>query len=262
MFLDALLPALFLFAAGVAAGAVNAVAGGGTFITFPALLAAGLPPFIANASNFVATVPGNAVALLPLRKSLAPALRRFPRLIALSIFGGLLGSIALLVTGPTHFDALVPWMMLLATTLYAFTEPTIRFAKRRFPAPSPALRALAPVALGLAVLAVSFYCGYFGAGVGFLFLSVLAFSGIDDMVTCQAVKNLSMSVITTVGILLYGLAGAISWPAASIAFCGAVLGGWWGGTMILRVSATLLRRIILLIGGALTAGFFLFPPAG
>ena len=257
---DIIPPIVLLFSAGLVAGAVNAIAGGGTFLTFPALIAAGLPPFVANASNFVALVPGNAVALLPLRKALPSAVRQFPFLIALAIFGGLLGSMALLHTGPTYFSALVPWMMLLATSLYAFTEPTIRLIRRSFPAPSPAMRKSAPVLLGIATMAVAFYCGYFGAGVGFLFLSVLAFSGIDDMVTCQAVKNLSLTIITIIGILLYGLADAISWPEALTAFSGAVIGGWFGGAMILRIRAAVLRYVILSIGCFLTAGFFLFPP--
>ena len=251
-----------LLAAGLVAGAVNAVAGGGTFITFPALIAAGLPPFVANASNFVALVPGNAVALLPLRKSLAPALRQFPLVIGLAVLGGLLGSLALLHTGSANFSALVPWMLLLATALYAFTEPAVGWVRRRFPHPPAAVRKGAPLLLGFATLAVAFYSGYFGAGVGFLFLSLLAVSGIDDMVMCQAVKNLSLSIITVIGILLYGLAGAISWPEAMLVFCGAVAGGWWGGAMIVRLRAVILRRVILLIGGTLTAGFFLFPPPG
>lgn len=257
-----LLLMILLFGAGILAGAVNAVAGGATFITFPMMIAAGLPPLVANATNFVAIVPGNAMALLPLCKELAPAYRRFPRfLLPVTIIGGFLGSLALLYTGPAHFSALVPWMLLLAVSLYALTKPSIRFLRRHFPAPSPALQKVIPLLLVVATLVVAFYCGYFGAGVGFLSLSLLTLFGVDSMVACQAMKNLSLSIITVIGILLYGLAGAISWPHGLVIFTGSMIGGWFGGAMIMRIPGIMLHYFILLLGAVLTICFFLFPPS-
>ena len=252
---------LMLFGAGLFAGAINAVAGGGTFIAFPTMIAAGLPPLVANATNFLALLPGNAMTLMPLRHELVPACRNYPHIIALAIFGGIIGSLALIATGPTNFSALVPWMMLLATSLYALTRPAMRLAQRCFPNPSPNFRKAAPFLLGMATCMVAFYCGYFGAGVGFLFLSLLTLAGINDMVAVQTVKNLTITIITVISIALFGFSGVIAWAEAGLVFSGAVLGGWFGGTMILRVPATLLHYLILLIGAVLTTGFFLFPPS-
>lgn len=253
---------VLLFGAGILAGAINAVAGGATFITFPMMIAVGLPPFVANATNFVALIPGNAMALLPLRKEINPAFRQFPRyLLPLAIIGGVSGSLALLQTGPAQFSALVPWMMLLAVSLYALTKPAIRFARNRVSEPSPAMQRAIPLLLGVATLVVAFYCGYFGAGIGFLFLALLTLFGVDNMVACQAIKNLSISSITVIAILLCGLAGAVSWPHGIVIFTGAMIGGWFGGTVIMRVPGAILHYFILLLGSTLTVGFFLFPPS-
>ena len=251
---------ILLFVTGIVGGVINAIAGGSTFITFPIFIATGLPPFIANASNFVALLPGNAMALIPLRKELVSACKRYPLIIILSLVAGVCGSLALLA-GPSIFAGLVPWMLLLATTLYALTEPAMRFARKRFPNPSPALRRCAPILLAVATCFVAFYCGYFGAGVGFLFLSLLTIAGIDNMVTRQAVKNLSLAFIGVISVSLYAYAGIIAWPQAITTFAGAVIGGLCGGTIIQRVNAKILHYVILTIGVVLTAGFFLFPPS-
>ena len=152
-------------------------------------------------------------------------------------------------------------MLLLATTLYALTEPAIRLARKHFPNPSPTLRRCAPILLAVATCVVAFYCGYFGAGVGFLFLSLLTIAGIDNMVTRQAVKNLSLAFIGVISVSLYAYAGIIAWPQAITTFAGAVIGGLCGGTIIQRVNAKILHYVILTIGVVLTAGFFLFPPS-
>ena len=251
---------LMLFGTGIIGGAINAVAGGGTFITFPVLIAAGLPPFVANASNFVALLPGNAMALIPLRKELVSACKQYPLVIILSIIAGLCGSLSLLA-GPALFASLVPWMLLLATTLYALTKPAMQLAQKYFPNPSPAMRKCAPILLALATCVVAFYCGYFGAGVGFLFLSLLTLAGINSMVTRQAVKNLSTAVIGIISVALYTHAGAIAWPEAITTFSGAVIGGLGGGAIIQKVNANILHYVILAIGVTLTVGFFLFPPS-
>ena len=251
---------ILLFVTGIIGGIINAIAGGSTFITFPIFIATGLPPFIANASNFVALLPGNAMALIPLRKELVSACKQYPLIIILSLVAGVSGSLALLA-GPSIFANLVPWMLLLATTLYALTEPAMRLAQKHFPNPSPELRKCAPILLAIATCVVAFYCGYFGAGVGFLFLSLLTVAGIDNMVTRQAVKNLSLAFIGFISVALYAYAGIIAWPQAISTFSGAVIGGLCGGTIIQRVNAKLLHYVILIIGVVLTTGFFSFPPS-
>lgn len=242
---------ILLFGAGLLAGLVNAVAGGGTFFTFPALVSVGLPPVIANATSALAVWPGHAAAVPAAWASLSPARAGLPLRCGVALAGGLAGSALLLATDDRLFTALVPWLLFVATALFA-AGPRLR---RWVPAlaSGPGGRA-APAALAVE-LAVAVYGGYFGAGLGVLLMATLALVGHDDVREAAALKNLLASVVTSIAVVLFVVAGAISWPHALPALAGAVLGGVLGARLAQRLPAIWLRRAVVAVGAALTVVF-------
>ncbi len=243
--------ALLLFA-GLAAGGVNAIAGGGTFFTFPAMLAIGLPPVMANASSAVAVWPGHAMAI----PAYWQRLRQIPGSLALrcliALLGGLAGAALLLLTGDRLFAGLVPWLLLFATLLFAFGARLRQWLPRR-----------APIAAGKRSPAAYFseflftiYGGYFGAGLGVLLLASLSLLGHDDLQEANALKNLLATVVTSIAVVAFAVAGAVHWPATLITLAGAVAGGYLGARLIQRISAVWLRRGVIAFGSVLTLFFF------
>ncbi len=241
---------LLLVSAGFIAGMINAIAGGGTFFTFPALLSVGLPPVIANATSALAVWPGHAAAVPVAWRTLASVGRGLPIRCALALTGGLVGAGLLLLTADRVFTALVPWLMLLATLLFA-AGPKLRMWL-------PPLRRgggrLAPLGLVMEFV-VSVYGGYFGAGLGVLLIATLSLSGYEDLREANALKNLLASIVSSVAVLTFVLAGAISWPHALPALGGAIIGGALGARAAQRVPATWLRLGVIAFGAALTLHF-------
>lgn len=241
-----------LFAAGVLAGSVNALAGGGTFFSFPALLAVGLPPVIANASNALAVWPGHAVAALSYRRELAANRARLPASVTVALLGGGVGALLLLRTGDAIFTALIPALMLLATLVFAL--------KSRL---QHALTALRPGHGGRRVLmwgwefTIAVYGGYFGAGLGVLMMAGLALTGLRDTHHLNALKNLLSTFISTIAVVLFVVAGAVSWPHASLTLAGAVIGGWLGVHLAKRIATRWLERAIVAIGALLSVYYAL-----
>ena len=238
---------MVLFVAGVIAGSVNAIAGGGTFFTFPALLAAGLPPVVANASNAVAVWPGHAVAALGYRKELATTKSRLFGSSVIALLGGSVGALLLLRTGDATFTVLIPALLLLATLVFAF--------KRRLQTVLALLRpayAHRRMALWSWEFAIAVYGGYFGAGLGVLMMAGLALTGLRDVHQLNALKNLLSTLISSIAVALFVLAGAISWPHAAIALVGSVVGGWLGVRLAKRISVRWLERAVVTIGGLLS----------
>lgn len=241
---------LILLVAGFIAGIVNAVAGGGTFFTFPALMSAGLPPVVANASSALAVWPGHAAAVPASWRNLASARRGLLARCAVALAGGLVGAALLLLTDDRLFTSLVPWLLLLATLLFA-AGPRLREWT-----PPPRSGPVRSPRLGLAVeFLVSIYGGYFGAGLGILLMVTLALVGRDDLREANALKNLLGSVVTSIAVVTFVAAGAISWPHALPTFAGAVLGGIVGARAAQRVPAAWLRFAVVVVGAALTLHF-------
>lgn len=240
---------VLLLAAGLAGGFVNALAGGATFFTFPAMLAAGLPPVIANASNAVAVWPASVTATLAFRRSLPGRDRRLALSLIVTAAGSVLGAWLLLASDEGLFMALVPWLLLVATLLFAFAQPLQRLlAQRRPPGPlaAPALQGLAAV-----------YGGYFGAGLGIMLLAVLALAGGRDIRAMNALKNLLSALVGLVALLIFAGSGAIAWPATLVMLCGALAGGWVGGRLGQRAPAGLIRTFVIGVGASLTLVYFL-----
>jgi uncharacterized protein len=239
------------------AGGMNAIAGGGTFFSFPAMLAAGVPPVTANASNSVALWPASLSGAWVYRREAMRHGRWAYLLAAVSLVGGLCGGLLLLATSNAAFSRLVPWLLLVATTLFAFSAQVGRLVarlRRRLgarPADSPA-----NVGGTLFQFLVAIYGGFFGAGMGILTLAALSIQGIEDMQELNALKNLTSAVNYTIAALTFIVAGAISWPHTLIALVTATIGGYVGAALARRLPSLWLRRLVIAVGATLTIIYF------
>ena len=238
---------VFLFATGIVAGIFNSIAGGATFISFPVLLASGLPPLVANATNFVALLPSNAAAVPPFRKELASLGRRLWRDMAICGAGGLVGVILLLQLGEATFTALVPWMMLAAVLLFALGNQVREWINANFAQGASGT-------LGAVLLFVfSIYGGYFGAGLGVILIAAFTIAGYTVAQMANAMKNAAGTVIALVSIGIVSASGLVSWPAALAMMAGATIGGYAGGHLSKRISAKLLRFLVIAFGLVVSA---------
>jgi uncharacterized membrane protein YfcA len=233
------------------AGAMNSVAGGGTFFSFPALLAAGVPPIVANASNSVALWPASLSSAWAYRKELARYKRYLIPMGIVSLLGGVGGGLLLLATQDATFSRLIPWLLLFATLLFAFSGRISAWLR----APDAGKPEGGAIALaGQAV--VSVYGGFFGAGMGIMMLASLAMAGHDDVHEINAIKNLLSAIIYSVTVLTFVTARAVSWPYTIIMLATATLGGYWGASMARKIPALWLRRFIIAVGFMLTVFYF------
>lgn len=242
------------------AGAMNSVAGGGTFLSFPALLAVGVPPVMANASNSVALWPGSLASAWAFRAELLRFRKSLPLLSLVAFLGGIAGGLLLLATSNAAFSRLIPWLLLVATVLFAFSAQLSRFvAGLRRPAASaagtPDARHVGPGGF-LFQLVVSVYGGFFGAGMGILMLAALAIQGFDDVHEINALKNWLSAIIYSVAVVTFVVAGAVSWPHTIVMLATGTLGGYWGARIARRVPALWLRRFIVGVGSLLTLVYF------
>ena len=243
---------LLLVLAGFAAGGMNALAGGGTFFSFPALLAAGLPPVTANATNAVALWPASLAGAWAARASLRPLGRYLLPLLAAGLAGGLLGGLLLLVGGDAVFATLIPWLLLAATALFAASPWLSRaLAARRAETAQPPH---GPLSLS-AHIGVSIYGGYFGAGMGILQLAAFSIEG-HPLARANALKNLIAAVIYSVASLTFIIAGRVSWYELAVLLVGATLGGYAGGALGQRLPAKFLRVLVIGVGSGMTAYYF------
>ncbi len=246
---------LGLATAAAAGGAINAVAGGGTLVTFPTLLFFGTPAIEANATSTLALVLGTSGSIFSFRRHL-PAVRSWLwRFVPISIVGAIAGAIWLTHTQERVFSRLVPFLILFATLLF-FAQGLVRkllpFGK---PGDDPAAHhALwGPV---LFQLAVAIYGGYFGAGIGILMLASLGFIGLTDIHEMNTLKNLLGSIINAVAAIWFVLSGLVNWPKAGVMTIGAVAGYFLGAHYSQRISQARVRQVITMIGFGLSAVTF------
>lgn len=239
-----------LFAVGLFGGAWNALAGGATLFTFPALMAAGLPPVVANATNYLALLPSNAAALPAYRSELREVGRRVWPLLVVSGAGALVGAWLLTVSEPALFMGLIPFLILAATGLFAFGDTLRRAILRR--AGDDGSRILVHGAL----FVLSIYGGYFGAGLGIILLAIVQILGFTAFHTANALKNLLATSFTILSILVFGVGGLIAWPEAGVMMVGSMAGGYLGGHYARQVNGVLLRRLVIASGLVLSAVYF------
>jgi uncharacterized protein len=248
------LPWLSLFVASVMAGALNGVAGGGSFITFPALIFVGLPPINANATNNTGTWVGYLASFYAYRQDRTVQAQEFWRLILISLVGGIIGSILLLNTPQSVFAKLVPYLLLLATLLFAFNPLLKRFQNRRNTSLS---QGTLFVLRGLLPLAIAIYGGFFGGGVGILLLALFGLMGMEDIHAMNALKSVLSTCINGIAMVTFIVSGAVLWPHAILMSVGTILGGYWGVYYVRKVDPKLTRWFVIAVGVGMTLYFFI-----
>jgi uncharacterized membrane protein YfcA len=244
-----------LFVAAVVAGAINSVAGGGSFVSFPSLLFIGIPPVNANATNTVALWPGQVASIGAYRAELEKLpWRNVTPLLITGILGGILGAWVLLKTPQKTFMSLVPWLMLTATLIFMFSGKITQWVRRR-----TAEHHTTEFATGRGIFIqvfIAFYIGYFGAGAGILILAMLALLGMDQIHTMNALKALLTTVSNGVAMLLFVVSHAVYWPETILMVIGSILGGYFGAHFAQKTKPENVRRIVIGIGFVLSAYFF------
>jgi hypothetical protein len=241
-----------LFLAAVAAGGMNAVAGGGSFFTFPTLLFVGVPPIPANATNTVAVWPGTLASIGAYRRRLGEVREKLLAFSAVSLLGGSAGAWLLLMTPESTFERLIPFLMGVATAIFASSGRINQWLRRR---ERRALIDRPLLVLALQVV-IAVYGGYFGGGMGFMMLALLALSGMEDIHHMNMLKLVMGSAINGIAVAIFVAAGAVVWLAALVMVAGAMAGGYGGALLIQRIDPTWVRRFVIGVGVFLTGYFF------
>jgi uncharacterized membrane protein YfcA len=239
---------ILVLLAGAIAGVQNALAGGGSFVTLAALVLAGLDPRAANITSTIALFPGQ-VATGYAGRALASGTPRlsFGALFAISLAGGILGALLLLATPPTFFAALVPWLVLFATAVFAWGS----FLRRSVTDPEPA----GPGVAALSQFLIAIYGGYFGGGIGFLMLAALTVAGLPVR-AASATKNVLAATMNASAVVIFVFSRDVYWMQAAVLGLGAVVGGLLGAALLHRVDERWLRVGVIVLGIVLSAGLF------
>lgn len=240
---------LILLAAAFGAGVLNTIAGGGTFLTFPALVFTGVPPVVANATSAVAVFPGYLGGALGFRAELASIDRpRLLRLGLISLAGGVTGAGLLLISSNKAFSVVVPFLLLAATIIFLFGDRIRTWAAAH-------ARSVTPEgALGLFV--VSLYGGYFNGGLGIVLLALFAMWGMTDLHQMNGLKNGLSFAISAISVAVFALAGLVAWPQALMMMVAATAGGYAGAPLARALPKSTVRLLIALIGFGMSAVFF------
>jgi len=245
--------AIFLFFAGALGGALNAVAGGGSFISFPALLFSGVPPIMANATNTVALWAGVSASGGAYRKHLHLSRRVMIPLVVASVIGGVAGAYLLLHTPAQTFLRVLPWLMLGATLLFISGSRLARGSRGSLARDASSSK-LAVATLFELIVAV--YGGYFGGGMGILNLAMLAALGMTDIHAMNALKVVLGGIINGIAVITFVLAGAVAWKQGSVMIAGALCGGYLAAHQAQKLPAAWIRGFVIAVGSAMTAYFF------
>jgi len=249
---------LWLTVAAFVAGVLNAVAGGGSFLLFPALLGMKMLPIQANATNTVALWPGQLTSIAAYRNDIRKNLRVAMPMALAGLLGGTCGAIVLLITPQRTFMHLVPWLLLIAATIFALSDPVSRWLERRKLSQRPAGQVHAPRRLPvfLCTIAVCFYIGYFGAGAGFLIITLLSLFGYQDLHEINALKVVSTTMANGIAFLLFVINGQVVWRYCLVAMATCAIGGYTSASMARRVPQPLLRATVVFIGLFMATWFF------
>ena len=243
-----------LLVAAFFAGTLNAVAGGGSFLTLPALIAVGVPSVTANATGTVALLPGYLASIAGSREDMEPAPGlSMPLVIGLSLVGGVLGAALLLVTSEAAFNRLIPWLLLAATAMFAFGPQLRRWADGHRAEGAQPSRAKAVAGL----LLVAGYGGYFNGGMGILMLALFGLLGQTKLNAMNAIKNLVSTLLTAIAVAIYAVGGIVQWKEAFIMMAAATLGGYLGARGARKLPPAVLRWSIVVIGLVMTVLFFI-----
>lgn len=247
--------------AGFLGGMLNAVAGGGSFITLPALILVGVPPVSANATGTAALLPGYIASAWRFRRDIEfPAGLSFAVIALIAVSGGCLGAAILLMTSEQLFSMLIPWLILLATAAFVIGPRLLQRKKAAIEKSKPhhATPSLGRFTACLALFAVCIYGGYFNGGLGIILLATLGLMGQTNLHGMNGLKNVISALLTTVAVAVYAAGGAISGGYLLLLGIMAVLGGHAGAALAYRISQRVLRGFIVLVGLLMSLGFFLY----
>ena len=245
---------MLLFFAALLAGMLNSVAGGGSFIAFPALLFTGMSAIPANATNTVALWPGTVAAIAAYRRELAQrdVWKRLGPLFVVTFFGSIAGAILLLKTPEKTFVRLIPWLLGSATLLFAFGAKITAPLRNRLERHGGVDAVIGASALQLVV---SVYIGYFGAGAGILMLALLSIMGMQNIHTMNAFKSLLGATANGIAVVTFIIAGKVAWPQAALMLVGAGIGGYGGAWVAQKIDPRRVRWIVIATGCAMTLYF-------
>ncbi|MFM0262940.1 sulfite exporter TauE/SafE family protein [Paraburkholderia sediminicola] len=246
----------FLFLASLCGGVINAIAGGGSFITLPALLFFNVPPTVANATSAVAAWPGLMTAAYGYRRRLLDDPRTLLRYAAASVAGGVTGGALLLMTPAVAFARAIPLLMLLSTLMFLLAPHMVTAARRRSEASASSGAKTTRIQTTIQFFA-SLMVGYFNAGSGIIVMAGLSLSGMRETQLLNGFKNLLGAVAAGASIAALAVGGQVAWTSAALMMVGSLIGGLWGARVAQRIDATLLRRLILIFSFAMT-GYFIW----
>jgi len=247
--------ATILFFAALIAGAINSVAGGGSFVSFPTLLFVGIPPVNANATNTVALWPGQVASIGAYRRQFGIlSWKTITPLLVTGVLGGILGGWTLLKTPQQTFLRLVPWLMLAATIIFAMSGRVTRWVRQRS---ASGEHHEFNTGRGVVIQTfIAFYIGYFGAGAGILILAMLALLGMDEIHSMNALKALLTTVSNGVAMLLFVFSHAVYWPETVLMVVASMIGGYFGAHFAQKTKPEYVRAIVIGIGFTLSVYFF------
>lgn len=239
---------LILIVAAFCAGILNTIAGGGTFLTFPALVYAGVPVVAANATSAVAVFPGYLGGAVGFKAELASFdRRRLWRIVVATAIGGVIGSLLLLVSSNEVFAIIVPFLLIAATAAFAFGDQIQNWARRRnFAKPEG----------DLGTVLVSIYGGYFNGGLGIVLLALFSLWGMRDLNAMNGLKNMLSFVLSAISVAIFAAAGIVQWPQAVLMMVAAIIGGYAGAPIARLLPRNIVRGIVILVG-VLMSGIFL-----
>ena len=248
---------LWLSVASFLAGVLNAVAGGGSFLSFPAILGMRILPVQANATNTVAVWPGQLTSVAAYRGEIFKNPRFALRMAAAGLLGGTAGAFVLLNTPQMTFLHLVPWLLLSAASIFALSGPVSRWLERRKQAGAAQRPPAQGLAVFLAITAVCFYIGYFGAGAGFLIITVLSLFGYQDLHQINAFKVAATTLANGIACIIFAVSGQVVWRYCLLAMLACAIGGYASASLARRIPQAFLRGLVVLIGLSMAAWFFL-----
>jgi uncharacterized membrane protein YfcA len=240
---------LIIFLSGLVAGAMNAAAGGGSFVSVPALIYVGIPSVSANMSSTVALYPGSITSAWAYRRNIQPILNvSLIKLFLTTLIGGFAGALLLLMTPSSSFDKIIPWLLLLGSFAFAFGPRLGRWLKERY-SPNVVFLLLVQFALGV-------YGGYFGGAVGIMMMAVWSVLGLEDVRAMNAVKVVLVAAANTIAVVCFIVAGSVAWRATLVMLVAASMGGYIGAQIALRMKHSHLRIGISVVNFLVTAAFF------
>jgi uncharacterized membrane protein YfcA len=244
---------LLLIGAAFAAGAINSVAGGGSFLTFPSLVIAGVPAVTANASNTVALVPGSMASVFSYREDIRRlADHRLKSWFIISVIGGAIGAALLLFTPDTTFRRVAPWLLLFATLLFAFgNQVSLAFRGRLQSSQTLMFLLLFPIAT---------YGGYFGGGIGIMMLAAFRLYGYADIHAMNGIKAILGGSLNALAALIFIFAHHVDWRPTLVMMVAAIAGGYLGPVFARQIHPRYIRALVVVVGAAMTAYFFYISP--